>query len=346
MGSTPDPQSNHENELGRQNYDLLLKNELLERASWDTAWGSGHESVLHFRSPPRHGEPQSPYSLSPVSMGSQRLLQSPRKTPRKIAKTPFKVLDAPDLQDDFYLNLVDWSAANVLAVGLGSCVYLWSACTSQVTKLCDLRGEHHQVTSVQWMQRGALLAVGTSQGCVEIWDAQHCKMVRRIGGHTARVGTLAWNGDLLTSGSRDRSILHRDVRQPENHVARLAGHKQEVCGLKWSPDGQHLASGGNDNKLFVWSLHQYQQPALRFTEHVAAVKAIAWSPHQHGLLASGGGTADQTIRFWNTLTGQGLQHVDTKSQVRSSIRIARHVYRAKRPSKIKRENKKKQKRER
>lgn len=31
-----------------------------------------------------------------------------------------QVLDAPALQDDFYLNLVDWSAQNVLAVGLGT----------------------------------------------------------------------------------------------------------------------------------------------------------------------------------------------------------------------------------
>ena len=56
-------------------------------------------------------------------------------------------------------------------------------------------------------------------------------------------------------------------------------------------------------------------PLSRYTEHVAAVKAIAWSPHQHGLLASGGGTADQYIRFWNTLTGQPLQAVHTGSQV-------------------------------
>lgn len=45
--------------------------------------------------------------------------------------------------------------------------------------------------------------------------------------------------------------------------------------------------------------------------HVAAVKAIAWSPHQHGLLASGGGTADRCVRFWNTLTAQPMQCVDT-----------------------------------
>lgn len=75
---------------------------------------------------------QSPYSLSPLSLSSQRLLRSPHKATRKISRIPFKVLDAPELQDDFYLNLVDWSMQNVLSVGLGSCVYLWSACTSQV----------------------------------------------------------------------------------------------------------------------------------------------------------------------------------------------------------------------
>ncbi len=37
---------------------------------------------------------------------SHKLLRSPRKPARKISKIPFKVLDAPELQDDFYLNLV------------------------------------------------------------------------------------------------------------------------------------------------------------------------------------------------------------------------------------------------
>ena len=54
---------------------------------------------------------------------------------------------------------------------------------------------------------------------------------------------------------------------------------------------------------------------VRFSDHTAAVKAIAWSPHQHGLLASGGGTADRCIRFWNTATGSHLNSMDTGSQV-------------------------------
>jgi cell division cycle 20-like protein 1 (cofactor of APC complex) len=77
----------------------------------------------------------------------------PKKKQRKIAKIPFKVLDAPALQDDFYLNLVDWSPYNNLAVGLSSCIYIWSASSSKVTKLYDL-GPRDCVTSVCWSKRG------------------------------------------------------------------------------------------------------------------------------------------------------------------------------------------------
>ncbi|KAL0681492.1 hypothetical protein Bca4012_048339 [Brassica carinata] len=64
-----------------------------------------------------------------------------------------EILGAPVLQDDFYLNLVDWSAQNVLAVGLGNCMYLWNGCSSKVTKLCDL-GADDSVCSVGWAFRG------------------------------------------------------------------------------------------------------------------------------------------------------------------------------------------------
>ncbi|KAG7557499.1 WD40 repeat [Arabidopsis suecica] len=238
---------------------------------------------------------------------------SPVKSPRKILRSPYKVLDAPALQDDFYLNLVDWSAHNVLAVGLGNCVYLWNACSSNVTKLCDL-GVDESVCSVGWALRGTHLAIGTSSGTVQIWDVLRCNRIRTMEGHRLRVGALAWSSSVLSSGSRDKSILQRDIRAQEDHVSKLKGHKSEICGLKWSFDNRELASGGNDNKLFVWNQHS-TQPVLRYCEHAAAVKAIAWSPHQYGLLASGGGTADRCIRFWNTTTNTHLSCVDTNSQV-------------------------------
>ncbi|XP_020094563.1 protein FIZZY-RELATED 1-like [Ananas comosus] len=240
-------------------------------------------------------------------------LPTPPKGPRKVPRSPFKVLDAPALQDDFYLNLVDWSSHNVLAVGLGNCVYLWNACSSKVTKLCDL-GVDDSVCSVGWAQRGTHLAVGTNQGKVQIWDASRCRRIRTMESHRMRVGALAWSSSLLSSGSRDKTIQQHDIRAQEDYVSKLVGHKSEVCGLKWSYDNRELASGGNDNRLFVWNQHS-TQPVLKYCEHTAAVKAIAWSPHLHGLLASGGGTADRCIRFWNTTTNTHLSCMDTGSQV-------------------------------
>ncbi|XP_065156753.1 fizzy-related protein homolog [Atheta coriaria] len=309
-------------------YNCLLRNELLGENIEDIKTQCDErqactplksKNLFKYSSPRMDKTPvklqTSPYSLSPLSHSSQRLLRSPHKATRKISRIPFKVLDAPELQDDFYLNLVDWSAQNVLSVGLGNCVYLWSACTSQVTRLCDLSGDNNAVTSVAWSERGHLVAVGTHHGYVTVWDVASNKQVNKLQGHTARVGALAWNGDVLSSGSRDRIILQRDTRTPPTVVERrLTGHRQEVCGLKWSPDNQYLASGGNDNRLYVWNM-QSLSPVQTYTDHLAAVKAIAWSPHHHGLLASGGGTADRCIRFWNTLTGQPMQYVDTGSQV-------------------------------
>ncbi|KAH3920664.1 hypothetical protein HBI56_013390 [Parastagonospora nodorum] len=238
------------------------------------------------------------YSLSPIKYSSQRMLLSPQRAPRAVSKVPYKVLDAPDLADDFYLNLVDWGSQNILGVGLGSCVYMWNSSSGRVTKLCELGDD--SVTSVNWIQRGSHIAIGTNRGQVQIWDAQTQRRLRTMMGHTARVGALAWNEHILTSGSRDRTIYHRDVRQPDQWLRKLVGHKQEICGLKWNHEDQQLASGGNDNKLMVWDKLN-DEPTYKFSEHQAAVKAIAWSPHQRGLLASGGGTADRTIKFWNTL---------------------------------------------
>ena len=95
-----------------------------------------------------HPLAQDQYSVQPYAgFEEEDLLTAPYKQQRNISKVPFKVLDAPALQDDFYLNLVDWSSSNVLAVGLGSSVYLWSASTNKVTKLYDL-GQNDSVASV------------------------------------------------------------------------------------------------------------------------------------------------------------------------------------------------------
>jgi cell division cycle 20, cofactor of APC complex len=128
--------------------------------------------------------------------------------------------------------------------------------------------------------------------------------------------------------SADQTIINRDVRQKNAIQSRWNGvHTQEVIGTKWSPDGTQLASGGNDNLLCIWDARNLTTngaaPSFTLTDHTAAVKAMDWCPWQSHLLASGGGSADRMLRFWNTKTGACVDSIDTESQI-CSVKWSTH----------------------
>jgi len=258
------------------------------------------------------------YSTSKTAPGSAK------KSTRHIPQVPERILDAPDIVNDYYLNLLDWSSNNHLAVALGAQIYIWSAGSGEINHLMELEAPDDYVCSVRWIKEGNYLAVGNSSGEVQLWDVENMKRSRVMPGHDSRVASLAWNQYILSSGARAGDIVHHDVRVASHVVARVQGHSQEVCGLAWSPDGRTLASGGNDNLLNLWSAEGGEcysggTPRHVLTQHQAAVKAVAWCPWQPHVLASGGGTADRTIRLWNTSNGTLLNTIDTKSQVCSLV---------------------------
>ncbi|SCV00473.1 LANO_0F07030g1_1 [Lachancea nothofagi CBS 11611] len=250
-------------------------------------------------------------SASPVRPDSKKLLLLPSKKTRQIAKIPYRVLDAPSLADDFYYDLIDWSSTDILAVALGKSIFLTDNKTSEVAQLATTDDEY---TSLSWVGAGSHLAVGQLNGLVKIFDVEKKKCIRTLPGHIDRVACLSWNNHVLSSGSRDRRILHRDVRTPDPCFEEIHTHTQEVCGLKWNVEENKMASGGNDNLVFVYD-GTSRSPILKLSDHTAAVKAIAWSPHKRGILATGGGTADKKLKIWNVRTATKLHDVDTASQV-------------------------------
>jgi len=254
------------------------------------------------------------------SSGYASKTSSTKLVNRQIPSAPSRILDAPDLLDDYYVNLLSWNDSNVIAVALSQTVYLWDATSGDIQELCTLEsgGADDHISSVSWVQEGGThLAVGTSGGTTQLWDVQACKQLRSMDGHSDRVGSLSWNRHMLSSGGRDSIVVNHDVRVARHNVSTFSSHTQEVCGLTWSPDGMNLASGGNDNMLCIWdaATSSTSRPRHCLTDHQAAVKALAWSPHERNLLATGGGTADRTIKFWNTQTGSLLNSIDTGSQV-------------------------------
>lgn len=242
-----------------------------------------------------------------------------------VSNSHIKLFNIIKIIKSFYiyldLNVLSWSSANTLAVGLHQHTYLWNADTGATSELMNVAAEpDNYISSVAFVQQGGShLAIGTATGAVQIWDASASRQIRSLSGHAARVGALAWNEHILVSGSRDNSIIFHDVRIARHVVGKMLSHTQEVCGLAWSPDGSYLASGANDNTICISEKSKMMSmdiaPKHVLSEHMAAVRALAWSPHERNLLASGGGTADRCIKFWNASTGALLNSVDTGSQV-------------------------------
>lgn len=291
-----------------------------------------------------HGPSDSSNLDSPLRQDCESIITSPKNKKgytRSLPSAPKHVLDAPDIIDDYYLNLLDWGKSDKVAIALNKSVYIWNAKDSSVSHLHsleDLDDDEDYVCSVKWSANNEnVLALGTNRNSVQIWDTDKSVMVRELSGHSARVSSLSWNSNtnILSSAGKDSVILNHDLRQRRSIISRYSGHQQEVCGLSWSHDGTTLASGGNENLLCIWdaamssrttplqesSIHQAR---YTISDHKAAVKALSWCPWQRNTLGSGGGTADRTIRIWNTSNGSNIRTIDTGSQVCAMLWNERH----------------------
>ncbi|KAL9620678.1 MAG: hypothetical protein Q9160_004814 [Pyrenula sp. 1 TL-2023] len=204
-----------------------------------------------------------------------------KSIPRAVPATPFRVLDAPRLRDDFYCSSLAYSnTSRTLAVGLSSRVYLWSEDTGvQYPPLTSQRSANY-VTSLSFSSTGggkSILAVGRQGGQVALWSC--CDAQTRFEAQQPHpVSCLSFKPtvslrrseffqgqrvqceDLLV-GDDVGNVFYYSVEWPQSDLqrsypdwtgsmtllAKISAHSQQVCGIAWSPDGNWFATGGNDN---------------------------------------------------------------------------------------------------
>ncbi|HOL95605.1 MAG TPA: hypothetical protein PLH79_14735 [bacterium] len=164
-----------------------------------------------------------------------------------------------------------------------------------------LRGASRWIVCLAWSPDGRILAAGSADHAIRLWDAGSGGLIRTLEG---RVFSLAWSPDGKTLASVS-SGDHIRIWDTQTGILKrvLKGHKESVFTLAWSPDGQLLASGFRDWKISL--THAGTGELLRTLEgHTDRVYSLAWSPNGQ-ILASG--SADHTIRIWNIAEGQSLR---------------------------------------
>uniref|UniRef100_A0A7E4VGL5 ANAPC4_WD40 domain-containing protein n=1 Tax=Panagrellus redivivus TaxID=6233 RepID=A0A7E4VGL5_PANRE len=251
------------------------------------------------------------------------------KAQRVYSSYPTQIFDAPGIIDDFYHNCHDWSSTNLIAVGLNDKVYLWNAETNEAILLYDPSQSTNEVgvdvSCVKFSKDGKFLAVGLLSGKVHLFDVNKKTLNRSFQPASSRVGVLAWgkNG-LLVMGCRTGVFQVHDVRQRLSFVCEVEEHVGELTSLLWCYNDEFLVVGSADAHVTVYTrqqiLEQDLDPSFRFEGHLATVKAVCEVSYMPGkVIATGGGTNDGKVIFWDLRYGSEVASFETNMQISSLV---------------------------
>ncbi|MCS6812476.1 MAG: NB-ARC domain-containing protein [Cyanobacteria bacterium] len=204
-------------------------------------------------------------------------------------------------------------------------IRLWDVSTGQC--LQTLRGHSDRIHTVAfrpvlepaaqvdadiaWGWQPYLLASGSSDQTIRLWNFMTGECLNVLQGHTNRIWSLAFNptGDRIASGSYDSTVRLWDVTTGEC-LQVLRGHSDRVhtiafCPVLTSPlvAGELLASAGDDQVIKVWNVATGECIQL-LQGHTQRVCSLAFSPDGSQLVT---GSDDHTICLWDLVSGSRVK---------------------------------------
>lgn len=164
---------------------------------------------------------------------------------------------------------------------------------------CTLSGEA-AINAVAISPNDALLASGSDDKNVYLWDIKTEALVATLAGHSQAVKSVVFSpdGTILASCSDDRTIKLWNIKECQE-ISTFKGHSSYVKSLSFSPDGKILASGSWDKTIRLWNLKTGFLEAT-LTGHNLQITAITFSPCGQFLAST---SCDRTVRLWNLSSG-------------------------------------------
>ncbi|OJW20252.1 MAG: hypothetical protein BGO49_04955 [Planctomycetales bacterium 71-10] len=217
-----------------------------------------------------------------------------------------------------------------LTVGV---IKFWDAATGALRAGYDSekdRGENRTFHDLSYSPDGSLIALGTSENVVEIWETSPLRKRGELKGHGDTVEAVAFSpdGKTLASASNDRTIRLWDVpTAPANRPAarpsvagpgeirRFEGHRGAVAAAALSRDGRLAVSGGEDAELRAWDVATGKL-LHAMKGHDGPITGVAFSPDGKRAVSAG---ADRSVRLWDVAAGRELRGLEGHSSPAACI---------------------------
>ncbi|KAA8491760.1 General transcriptional corepressor tupA [Porphyridium purpureum] len=189
---------------------------------------------------------------------------------------------------------------HLVSGGKDGMINVWNLATQQ--RKMQLVGHESDIFSVDCSSDGRMIASGSGDKLVKLWDANNGKLLRTLGGNMdgSAAGVtgvvISPDGSKIAVGSMDMSVRLWDV-ESGRLIRQMQAHKDCVYSVAFSPDGKYLLSGSLDQTLNLWDMSGAGiAPPMTLSGHRDYVLSVGFSNNGRWIVS---GSKDMTVQFWD-----------------------------------------------
>jgi len=175
-------------------------------------------------------------------------------------------ISQPQLGSPTSIALIPGGSNRLVAGFTGGAIVLFDTSNGNILRSDNREDQQSTINSVSWSQNGTQIATGSTDGNVQIWNAETLQLIRTIGADNLSIRSVAWSPDStrVVSGSGDghtviwNAATGQEIRtlgeETEDHISEEP--EAGILVVAWRPNGQDIETSAEDGTTYAWGVNQ------------------------------------------------------------------------------------------